>query len=114
MFSQVVANCVYGGCFDYLYNPTGDSLSENLTRYFRHCLVRRQLWRNRLRGIFHRSGIKATTQTENWLKIPAVYDRVIAVGYSDINEIERKGNGYEIKARNANVEANGEKVKLYA
>lgn len=50
----------------------------------------------------------ATTQTESWLKIPAIYDKVIAAGYSDINEIEREDKGYEVKARNAD----GEKVKL--
>jgi hypothetical protein len=52
---------------------------------------------------------QATTQAENWLKIPAIYDKVIAAGYSDINDIEREKDGYEIKARNAD----GVRVKLY-
>lgn len=53
--------------------------------------------------------INGNTQTENWLKIPAIYNKVTAAGYSDINEIEREDNGYEIEARNAK----GEKVELY-
>lgn len=55
------------------------------------------------------AGTRAITQTDNWLEIPAIYDKLTAAGYSDINEIEREHNGYEIEARNAN----GEKVDLY-
>lgn len=46
---------------------------------------------------------------ENWLDIPAIYNKVSAAGYSDINEIERGRDGYKIKATSAS----GERVKLY-
>ncbi|MCW9014574.1 MAG: PepSY domain-containing protein [Gammaproteobacteria bacterium] len=55
------------------------------------------------------SAIRASMQTETWLKIPAIYNRVIAAGYGDINEIEREDRGYEVEARNAN----GDRVELY-
>ncbi|MCW8828920.1 MAG: PepSY domain-containing protein [Gammaproteobacteria bacterium] len=51
----------------------------------------------------------AAAQGENWLAIPAIYDKVTAAGYSDISEIEREDDGYEVKGRNAE----GERVKLY-
>lgn len=51
---------------------------------------------------------KAATQKENWLAIPAIYDKVTAAGYLDISEIERDDDGYEVKGRNAD----GERVKL--
>lgn len=50
----------------------------------------------------------AATQRENWLAIPAIYDKVTAAGYLDISEIERDDDGYEVKGRNAD----GERVKL--
>ena len=46
--------------------------------------------------------------TQTWLTIPAVYDKLIASGYSDITEIEREHDGYEVKA----IEPDGERVKL--
>jgi len=52
---------------------------------------------------------KAVAQYENWLTIPAIHDKVTAAGYSDISEIERERDGYEVKGRNAD----GERVKLY-
>ncbi|WP_303907648.1 PepSY domain-containing protein [Thiohalomonas denitrificans] len=49
-----------------------------------------------------------TAQAENWLTIPAIYDKVIAAGYRDIDEIEREDNGYEVKA----VSPEGQRVEL--
>jgi len=54
------------------------------------------------------SGTKTHTQNENWLAIPAIYDKVTAAGYHNISEIEREDDGYEVKGRNAD----GERVKL--
>jgi hypothetical protein len=51
----------------------------------------------------------AGARYEGWLTIPAIHDRVTAAGYSDISEIERERDGYEVKGRNAE----GEQVKLY-
>lgn len=50
-----------------------------------------------------------TTQTDNWLTIPAIYEKVTAAGYHDISEIERERKGYEIKA----ISPSGERVKLF-
>ncbi|MCW8905580.1 PepSY domain-containing protein [Sedimenticola sp.] len=47
--------------------------------------------------------------TDNWLAIPAIYEKVTAAGFNDIYEIERERNGYKIKA----VGRNGERVKLF-
>lgn len=49
------------------------------------------------------------TQTDNWLAIPAIYDKLTNAGYSDIYDIEREKDRYEIKAANAD----GKRVKLY-
>ncbi|AKH19006.1 PepSY domain-containing protein [Sedimenticola thiotaurini] len=46
--------------------------------------------------------------TDAWLEIPAVYAKVIGAGYSDVYEIERERDGYEIKAFNPE----GRAVKL--
>ena len=51
----------------------------------------------------------ATSPSETWLTIPAIYDKVTAAGYRDIQEIERERDGYEVKGRTAD----GERVKLY-
>jgi hypothetical protein len=45
----------------------------------------------------------------DWLAIPAIYEKVTAAGYSDISEIERERDGYEIKA----YDSNGDRVKLF-
>lgn len=55
------------------------------------------------------AGAKATATSEKWLTIPAIYDKVTAAGYSDINEIERGRDGYQIKATGPE----GERVKLF-
>jgi hypothetical protein len=52
---------------------------------------------------------KAATQRENWLAIPAIYDKVTAAGYLDISEIERERDGYQIKATSTD----GDRVKLF-
>ncbi len=51
---------------------------------------------------------KGATKAD-WLAIPAIYEKVTAAGYSNINEIERERNGYEIKAH----DSNGDMVKLF-
>lgn len=55
------------------------------------------------------AGTATMAQTENWLTIPAIYDKVTAAGYIDITEIERERDGYEIKATGPD----GKRVKLY-
>lgn len=57
------------------------------------------------------SADKATADiaAEKWLSIPVVYDKVSKAGYVEINEIERKRDGYKIKA----TDANGNLVKLF-
>ncbi|MCK9530609.1 MAG: PepSY domain-containing protein [Gammaproteobacteria bacterium] len=52
---------------------------------------------------------QTSNRTDTWLTIPAIYEKVVAAGYSDIDEIELEKDGYEIKAFNAD----GERVKLY-
>ena len=54
------------------------------------------------------SGNQSKVSTETWLTIPAIYDKLIAAGYSDITEIEREHDGYEVKA----IGPDGERVKL--
>ncbi|SCZ52809.1 PepSY domain-containing protein [Thiohalomonas denitrificans] len=49
-----------------------------------------------------------SVQADNWLTIPAIYDKVIAAGYRDIDEIEREDNGYEVKA----ISPDGQRAKL--
>ncbi|MFT0849235.1 PepSY domain-containing protein [Achromobacter sp. F4_2707] len=44
-----------------------------------------------------------------WLNLGEVYERVTAAGYTDVSEIEREKQGYEVKAR----DAQGRFVKLY-
>jgi hypothetical protein len=51
----------------------------------------------------------ASAPADNWLTIPEIYNQVVSAGYRDIPEIEREGDGYEIKA----VGADGERVKLF-
>ena len=50
----------------------------------------------------------STVSMENWLTIPAIYDKLVAAGYSDITEIEREHDGYEVKA----IGPDGERVKI--
>lgn len=45
----------------------------------------------------------------NWLDMRQIIDRVEAAGYTDIREIEREKDGYEVKAR----DGQGRSVKLY-
>lgn len=51
----------------------------------------------------------ATPAQDHVLNIRQVYDKLEAAGYTDIREIDREFNGYEVKARNRE----GSKVKLY-
>lgn len=51
---------------------------------------------------------RASARAE-WLAIPAIYDKVSAAGYSDIYEIERERDGYEIEA----VDNKGNQVELF-
>lgn len=51
----------------------------------------------------------AGVAAEKWLSIPAVYDKVSKAGYVEISEIERKRDGYKIKA----TDADGNLVKLF-
>lgn len=60
-------------------------------------------------GAFASSSDRAPVDRENWLTIPAIHDKVTAAGYSDINEIDRERDGYEVKAR----DEEGKRVKLY-
>ncbi|MGM0594620.1 MAG: PepSY domain-containing protein [Pseudomonadota bacterium] len=60
-------------------------------------------------GAIASSDDREAVDRENWLTIPAIHDKVIAAGYSDINEIEREHDGYEVKAR----DEEGQRVKLY-
>lgn len=48
-------------------------------------------------------------RSEDWLNIGQVYSQLEGAGYTDIREIEREHDGYEVKARNKN----GKFVKLY-
>lgn len=52
---------------------------------------------------------KESANADNWLTIPAIYNRVTAAGYSDIFEIERERDGYEIEA----VDTDGNRVELF-
>lgn len=36
-----------------------------------------------------------------WLNLGQIHERLIAAGYTDVREIERERDGYEVKARNA-------------
>lgn len=60
-------------------------------------------------GAYASPSDRAPADRENWLTIPAIHDKVTAAGYSDINEIERERDGYEVKAR----DDEGKRVKLY-
>lgn len=44
-----------------------------------------------------------------WLNLGQIYERVVAAGYTDVREIEREKDGYEVKAK----DAQGRSVKLY-
>ncbi|MFA7619431.1 MAG: PepSY domain-containing protein [Thiohalomonadaceae bacterium] len=55
------------------------------------------------------AAMRPSNRTDTWLTIPAIHEKVVAAGYSDITEIERDKGVYEIKA----VNADGERVKLY-
>jgi hypothetical protein len=55
------------------------------------------------------SADEASAKSSDWLTIPAIYDKVVAAGYSDIHEIERERDGYEIEA----VDTNGNQVELF-
>lgn len=46
---------------------------------------------------------------EDWLNLGQIYDKLEASGYTDIREIERERDGYEVKAR----DSEGQSVKLY-
>ena len=47
-------------------------------------------------------------QADQWLEIPAIYEKVTAAGYTAINDIERERNGYEVEATSPP----GERVEL--
>lgn len=51
----------------------------------------------------------STQMQKKWLSMREILTRVETSGYSDIREIDREENGYEIKARNKD----GQMVKLY-
>lgn len=50
----------------------------------------------------------SVAQAEQWLEIPAIYEKLTAAGYSNINEIERDRDGYDVEATNPA----GERVEL--
>jgi len=52
---------------------------------------------------------KESANADDWLTIPAIYNKVAAAGYSDIFEIERERDGYEIEA----VDTDGNRVELF-
>lgn len=49
------------------------------------------------------------TARSQWLNLGQIYERVVAAGYTDVREIEREKDGYEVKAK----DAQGRSVKLY-
>lgn len=51
---------------------------------------------------------RSNVTTDHWLAIPAIHAMVTAAGFTDIYEIEREHNGYEVKA----IGPKGERVKL--
>jgi hypothetical protein len=51
---------------------------------------------------------KGTVPVDEWLAIPAIYERVASAGYTAITEIEREDNGYDVEATSPG----GERVDL--
>jgi len=59
-------------------------------------------------GSMKDAGFKEAAQADQWLTIPAIYERVAAAGYTGITEIEREHNGYDVEATNPN----GDRIDL--
>lgn len=55
------------------------------------------------------AGTVAGAPAKNELTMGQIHDKVTAMGYQDIDKIERERNAFEVKAR----DKNGAKVKLY-
>lgn len=55
------------------------------------------------------AGSAASVPAKNELTMGQIHDKVVAMGYQDIDEIERERNAFEVKAR----DKNGARVKLY-
>ena len=54
------------------------------------------------------TGFKGAAPTDQWLTIPAIYEKVAAAGYTAITEIEREDNSYDVEATSPG----GERVDL--
>ncbi|HRM68062.1 MAG TPA: PepSY domain-containing protein [Thauera phenylacetica] len=50
----------------------------------------------------------AANATRNWLSIPQIHDKLEAAGYTEIEQIERDRDGYEVKA----TDREGQRVEL--
>jgi len=55
-------------------------------------------------GSMKDTGFKGAAPTDQWLTIPAIYEKVAAAGYTAITEIEREDNGYDVEATSPNGE----------
>jgi hypothetical protein len=88
------------------HNPTGDTNMKTSHALFAIALTAATLGGT---AIAAQPTANQATDTADWLAIPAIYEKVTAAGYSDISEIERESDGYEIKA----YDSNGDRVKLF-
>ncbi len=59
-------------------------------------------------GSMKDTGFKGAAPTDQWLTIPAIYEKVAAAGYTAITEIEREDNSYDVEATSPG----GERVDL--
>ena len=59
-------------------------------------------------GSMKGADFEGAVPVDQWLTIPAIYEKVAAAGYTAITEIEREDNGYDVEATSPN----GERVDL--
>jgi hypothetical protein len=59
-------------------------------------------------GSMKDASFKGAAPADQWLTIPAIYEKVADAGYTAITEIEREDNGYDVEATNPG----GERVDL--
>ena len=59
-------------------------------------------------GSMKEAGFKSAAPADQWLTIPAIHEQVATAGYTNITEIEREDNGYDVEATGPN----GKRVDL--
>ena len=85
---------------------------ERTTMKTSHCTRyrsdRRDPGRVSIAGSMKEAGFKSAAPADQWLTIPAIHEKVATAGYTNITEIEREDNGYDVEATGPN----GKRVDL--